>query len=315
MKISFITTIYNEQSTIIDFLQSLAAQTKLPDEIIIVDGGSVDETVSLIKEFQFPKIVKKVKVIVKKGNRSVGRNTAIKDASGDIILCSDAGNILDKDWVKSIIKPFKEKTVDVVAGYYKGLTQNTFQKSLLPYVFVMPDKVDPKTFLPATRSVAFKKSTWHKVGGFNESLSHNEDYAFAKKLEKFGANIVFAKDAIVYWIPRNTLKQTYIMFLRFAYGDAEAKIFRPKVLVLFVRYFIILSLLAIFMITKSLVILYLLFFILLLYIGWAISKNYRYVREFSAFFYLPLLQFIADFAVINGTISGILGLWDTKKTL
>ncbi len=315
MKISFITTIYNEQNSILDFLQSLAAQTKLPDEIIIVDGGSVDQTVSLINKFQFPKSVKKVKVIVKKGNRSVGRNEAIRQASGDIIVCSDAGNILDKDWIALITKPFTEKDVDVVAGYYKGLTQNTFHKSLLPYVFVMPDKVDSNNFLPATRSVAFKKSIWKKVGGFDEVLSHNEDYAYAKKLKKIGANIVFVKDAIAYWIPRNTLKETYIMFLRFAYGDAEAGIFRPKVLFLFVRYLLILGLFLVFVITKSFLILYFLSFILLLYIVWAISKNYRYVKDASAFFYLPLLQFIADFAVMNGTISGILHLWDIKKML
>ncbi len=315
MKISFITTIYNEERTIVQFLESLFTQTKPPDEIIIVDGGSSDTTVYQIKKIQFPKSVKKIKVIVKKGNRSVGRNTAINEASGNIIVCSDAGNILEKNWLKNITKPFTEKDVDVVAGYYKGLAQNVFQKSLIPYVLVMPDKVEPNNFLPATRSVAFKKSIWEKVSGFDETLSHNEDYAFAKKLEKIGANIVFAKDAIVYWIPRSTLKQTYVMFLRFAYGDAEAGIFRPKVLALFVRYFFILVLLIVFLGTKSLFILYSLFFILVLYVIWSISKNYRYVQQLSAFYYLPLLQFIADFAVMNGTISGILHLWDTKKML
>ncbi|MBA3723799.1 MAG: glycosyltransferase [Candidatus Levybacteria bacterium] len=315
MKISFITTIYNEETTITKFLKSLVSQTKVPDEVVIVDGGSVDQTVYLIKNFQFPKSIKKVKIIIHKGNRSMGRNTAIKEASGEIIVCSDAGNILEKNWLKNISEPFIEKHIDVVAGYYKGMAKNAFQKSLLPYVLVMPDKVNPKSFLPATRSVAFKKSIWEKVGGFDEALSHNEDYAFAKKLKKIGANIVFARNAIVYWMPRNTLKQTYTMFLRFAYGDAEANIFRPKVLFLFIRYFICMLLVLLFIITKSFFMLFSLLLIIMLYIGWAISKNYRYVMHTSAFYYLPLLQFIADFAVMNGTISGILHLWDTKKML
>ncbi|MGH7203239.1 MAG: glycosyltransferase [Candidatus Levyibacteriota bacterium] len=311
MKISFITTIYNEAESIIPFLESLVSQTKIPEEIIIVDGGSKDDTISLVKKFNFPK--SKVKVVVKKGNRSVGRNEAIKQATGAIIVCSDAGNILDKHWINNIVAPFKNKSVDVVSGYYEGKAENALQKNLIPYVLVMPDKINPNHFLPATRSVAFKKSVWEKVGHFDEILSHNEDYAFAKKLEKIGAKIVFAKDAIVYWLPRTTFKQTYIMFLRFAYGDAEAKLFRPKVLILFLRYLLLLILLVTFLLTKSFSILYSLFFILIIYIIWAILKNYRYVKNISAFYYLPLLQFIADFAVMNGTISGLLGLWDTKK--
>lgn len=315
MKVSFITTIYNEAETIERFLKSLSAQSQLPDEIIIVDGGSKDQTVSLIQDFKFPNTKTKIKVIIKKGNRSVGRNEAIKHATGDIITCSDAGNILNKRWLENITSPFKDKTVDVVAGYYEGKAENTFQKCLIPYVLVMPDRIDSHNFLPATRSVAFKKSMWKKVGGFDEALSHNEDYAFARRLKKVGAKIVFAKEAIVYWIPRSTLKQTYIMFLRFAYGDAEAGLFRPKVLLIFVRYLLFLGLLTAFLLTKNFSILYALFLILILYLVWAISKNYLYVKNISAFYYLPLLQFIADVAVMNGTISGLLGLWDTKKML
>ena len=50
-KISFITTVYNEEDSIVEFLQSLKAQTCLPDEMIIVDGGSTDKTFDLAKAF------------------------------------------------------------------------------------------------------------------------------------------------------------------------------------------------------------------------------------------------------------------------
>jgi glycosyltransferase involved in cell wall biosynthesis len=48
-KLSFITTIYNEEKTIEKFLDSLFFQTKKVNEIIIVDGGSTDTTVEKIK--------------------------------------------------------------------------------------------------------------------------------------------------------------------------------------------------------------------------------------------------------------------------
>lgn len=121
------------------------------------------------------------KLFFKKGNRAVGRNEAIERATGEVVLCSDAGNILNKNWIKNISEPFYDSKVDVVAGYYRSLSKNVFQKCLAPYVLVMEDRVDPKNFLPATRSIAFRKAVWEKIGGFPEEYSHNEDYVFAQK--------------------------------------------------------------------------------------------------------------------------------------
>ena len=211
MKVSFVTTVFNEEKTIKDLLDSLSKQTKMPDETIIVDGGSTDRTLSVISNIKYQisnrQIKSKIKLIVKQGNRAVGRNEAIRNVTGDIIVCSDAGCILDKDWVKNITEPFKDKKIDVVSGYYRGMADNVFQKCLVPYVLVMEDKVDPDKFLPASRSMAFRKYIWEKAGGFPERLSHNEDYAFAKKLKRLNARIVFEKDAIVYWIPRENIKE------------------------------------------------------------------------------------------------------------
>lgn len=310
MKISFITTVFNEEKTLRKFLDSLLLQTKLPNEIIIVDGGSTDKTVDRIKNYESRIKGKRIKfkVIIKKGNRSVGRNEAIRNATGDVIVCTDAGNILDKDWIKNITKPFvsqkSSSSVDVVAGYYKGKAKNIFQKCLIPYVLVMPNKVNPDEFLPATRSMAFTKQIWKKAGGFDERLSHNEDYAFAQKLKEKKAKIIFAKDAIVNWIPRNTFKEAFVMFFRFAFGDAEAGIWRTSVLLLFARYFLGLYFIFLSLLYKSVVPLAIIATAFVAYIFWSIKKNYHYVNQKQAKIILPLLQFTADIAVLSGTLMG-----------
>ncbi len=335
MEISFITTVLNEEKIIGKLLESLFSQTRLPDEIIIVDGGSTDNTLEKIKKYltlysssetevksrskssRQARTIITNKVFVKNGNRSAGRNEAIKKASGDIIVCSDAGNILHRKWIENITHPFQTSPqpspksrggieVDVVAGYYKGLPKNVFQKCLVPYALVMPDKVDTENFLPATRSVAFKKSIWEKAGGFDEKLSHNEDYAFARRLKEIDAKIVFAKDAIVNWIPRNTYKEAFIMFFRFAFGDAETGILRTNVLILFARYFLGLYFIFLTLLYKSFIPLVLILISVIFYVGWAIKKNYKYVRENEAFRILPLLQFTSDAAVLFGTTFGLL---------
>lgn len=316
MKISFITTVFNEEKTISLLMKSLISQTLMPDEIIIVDAKSSDKTFSILldnkKKFykQFPQI--NFLIFKEKGNRSIGRNFAIRKANSEIIVATDAGCVLHRDWIKNITEKFKNKNVDVVAGYYKSKAQNYFQKSLTPYILVMPDKVNTDNFLPATRSIAFRKNIWKKIGGFNKLYSHNEDYVFARKLKYSGASIFFAKNAIVYWIPRNTFKEAFIMFFRFAYGDAEAKIFRPKVKLIFVRYIILLVFLVLIMSYKQ-NLSYVFCFLFIVYFLWAIFKNYKYVGKISAFYYLPILQLLSDSAIILGTILGFSGILNRKN--
>lgn len=308
MKISFIATVYNEENSINEFIDSILKQTKRPDEIIIVDGGSTDNTLALLKNY------KNIVVLQKKGNRSIGRNYAIQHASGDIIACSDAGCILDTQWLVEITKPFTDSDIDVVAGYYEGIALNPFQEALIPYVLVMPDKINVNSFLPATRSVAFTKTIWKKVGGFNEKLSNNEDYVFARKLKQAQATIYFQKTAIAYWKPRENIQQAFKMFYRFAYGDAESGILRTKVLFIFARYIIGTILIIDSLRFESSLYRFFILFLIGLYLLWPIFKNGKYVKSISALLYLPVLQIVSDLAVLKGTIFGYSHyLWDIRN--
>ena len=313
MKVSLISTVFNESESINSFLESIDSQSVLPDEVIITDGGSTDDTVKKILSFNPRRLKSKVILINLRGNRSVGRNEAIKRSTHEIITCSDTGCTLGKDWIKNITKPFSSEGVDVVAGYYEGKFSNIFQKCLIPYVLVMEDKINSEDFLPATRSVAFRKELWEKVGRFDESLSNNEDYAFAKKLKKINVNIVFVKKAIVYWKPRKNFYEAFVMFYRFAMGDIESGIVRPKVILVFLRYLVGIVLLFLYLISENQTIILLIIFFLIFYVILSILKNYKYVKDIKAFLYLPLLQFTADFAVLLGTTIGFLKSFFIKK--
>lgn len=314
-KVTLVTTVKNEEESIIGFLDSVMKQTKMPNEVIIVDGGSTDKTIEKCQMSPLKysgqanvkcQMLDKMKIIRKRGNRSVGRNTAIKASSHSIIAVTDAGCILDPRWLERIIAPFKDRKIDVVAGFYKGKAETVFQKCVVPYALVMPDKVNPNTFLPATRSLAFRKSVWKKVGGFNKTYSHNEDYVFARELKRINARIFFKKNAIVNWIPRKNLSEFYVMCKRFAYGDAEAGIYRPKVIFILARYLTGLGFLGYILISGNYSIFYILYSIFFFYLLWSILKNYKYVNDTKAIYILPTLQITSDLAVLIGTVAGFL---------
>jgi glycosyltransferase involved in cell wall biosynthesis len=310
-KVAFIATVFNEEKSIKRFVDSILAQTRLPDEIIIVDGASTDKTFTILSEYE-----KSHKIIVasKKGNRSVGRNEAIRIAKSPIIVISDAGCVLTNNFIEEIVRPFTEPKVDVVAGYYKGVSSNILEKSLIPYVLVMEDRVDPLNFLPATRSMAVRKKVWEEVGRFEEKFSHNEDYVFAHALKKNGKKIVFQKSAVVHWYPPNNIKRIFVMFYRFAYGDIESRIVRPKVILLLARYLLGLSVVVLALIWANILVWVGIFLAFLMYCMWAISKNYKYINDWRAVYMLPILQLLSDFAVVTGTTLGlIISIWDTQK--
>ena len=80
MKVSVIVTVKNEAASITGLLESLKDQSRQPDEIIISDGGSTDETVAIVESYknQLP-----LEILALPGaNISQGRNRAIDEAAG-----------------------------------------------------------------------------------------------------------------------------------------------------------------------------------------------------------------------------------------
>ncbi len=287
MKVSFITTILNEEKTIIDLLDSLQQQTQKPDEIIIIDAGSIDKTTKLIKSHSL-----KTRLITKKDfNPSKARNYAVKQAKHSILALSDAGCRLDKYWLKRITQPFKNKQVDAVAGFYLPDAKTVFQKCLAPFVVVMPDKLDKKTFLPSSRSIAFRRSAWEKAGQYPEHLRYCDDLVFAKNLKQ-KTKLIVKPQAIVYWYQADNLIQFFKQIKNYASGDVQAK-YQPhlkKILTTFGRYLIFISLPIIFP----------------FYLLWPIIKHFRYVNHPLAIIYLPILQITADIGIMLGSLYGLL---------
>ena len=224
VKVSLITTVLNEGENARVWLESLLDQSRLPDEIVICDGGSTDETIEIIEEFAGITPVK-VQLIKSRGmNIAQGRNTAIQAAMYPIVACTDFGCVLDQDWLWNLVLPFEiDPSLDLSSGYYE-INQKTTLDHLSSHFFgVDLNAVDPQSFLPSSRSLALKKTFWAKSGRYPEWLTDaGEDTLFDFQAKSQNAKWAFAPQAKVFWKAPKTLKNLFKTFYRYAVGDGEA---------------------------------------------------------------------------------------------
>jgi glycosyltransferase involved in cell wall biosynthesis len=173
-KITFIATVFNEEASIVQLLESLKKQTKKADEIIIVDAGSRDGTVSLINEFIQNNKKQNVLLLKKKGNRSVGRNTAIKKARGDIIIASDAGCTLKCDWIEKITRPF-------LYNIETKLNEKDYtREEVLEYARVMADTIEEANAVKQATVQSFVLEVLPEIKRINPEIKTSALFAPSK---------------------------------------------------------------------------------------------------------------------------------------
>ena len=215
-KISVISTVLNEEFGIRKFLDSIIAQTKKPNEVVIVDGGSKDNTFDILKEYS--KKYNWIKAFQEKGaNIAKGRNIAIRKSKGEIIFTSDSSTIFEEKWIEKIAREFKND-IDVVFGTYYTSPQGIIERFLSSR---LPDwnKIDPEKFIPSNRNVAFRRIVWEKIGGFPENLRRADDNWFHDKAHEKRFNYFFVKDAQVQWIFNRNFRQ----MLKLAFLDSKTE--------------------------------------------------------------------------------------------
>lgn len=222
MKVSLVATVKDGVEAIEPFLESLAGQTRRPDEVVVVDGGSTDGTQERFRA------APGITLIEEPGaNIARGRNVAIAAATHDVIAVTDADCVLEPGWLEHLLEPLRAGA-DVSMGFYQPIAEGLLQACMAAVNLPDAEEVDPATFMPSARSVAFQRSAIEAAGGYPEWLDIGEDMYVNQRWRELGLDLRFAPEAVVRWRLRGTLADTWRQYFRYARGDAIAGMFPER---------------------------------------------------------------------------------------
>jgi len=192
MTISLIIPVRNEAGSVDTTMAAIMNSTVIPDQIVIADGQSDDDTV---EKFQAWKDRHANLKVVENSSRwsGAGRNVGAKHAIGDILIFADSGNPISPDWISEISRPLlNANEIDIVCGVFQPLVESDFERVLAAVHYPVNSRleaiqepeqqeIEPEVVLPGGGAIAMRKETFEAIGGYPEWLHRAQDKLFSRK--------------------------------------------------------------------------------------------------------------------------------------
>lgn len=196
MKISIITVCYNSATTIDSTLRSVTSQDYPDIEYIIVDGGSTDGTLDIIKRYQ------NVSILVSEPDKGIydAMNKGIRLATGDVIGTLNADDFyIDNTAVSDVAKTFEDNAVDACFADLVYVDQNNTDKIVR---YWKSQQYQPglfkKGWMPAHPTFFVRKAIYEKFGAFDLNFRIAADFELLFRLiEKNKIRTVYLPRVII----------------------------------------------------------------------------------------------------------------------
>lgn len=210
-RISLVIPTLNAEDCIEGLLLKLLSQTRVPDEILVVDSSSADGTAEVVQRLSEANPCISLKVIGRKNFDHGGtRDDAFRKwTTGDFVLFMTQDAVpADDEYIERLLKPFDDPRIAVVSGRQLPKSDaRPFERLVRQYNYPATSftrgKEDIqtygiKTFYTTDVCSAYRRTAFLECGGFPRPCNMSEDMYMAAKLVAAGYLVAYAADACVY---------------------------------------------------------------------------------------------------------------------
>jgi glycosyltransferase involved in cell wall biosynthesis len=178
MNVSFIIPVLNGEKYIRRCLDSILKEASNQDEIIVVDNGSSDATVSIVQEYGdvFLRIHPDLTV-------SALRNRGAELAGKDLLAFIDSDCILCAGWRAEVIRVLEDTSIHATGASCEVPEDAGWIEKA--WFSQKPDKIRKAKYIN-TGHLIVRKGVFSNIGGFDESLVTDEDCEFGERLNREG---------------------------------------------------------------------------------------------------------------------------------
>lgn len=233
----------NEEASVDWTLGTIFAGTRLPDEIIVADGGSTDATLARIRAFEGRGVP--ITIVDNPGVLpGAGRNRAAEATDADIFLGLDFGNGYDRRYIEKMVRPFEDDPrIGHVIGRFRPVPRSAFERCLAVVDYTRMCVAEKMTraemlaYVPEDRKltagmvVAWRRDVYLGAGGQPEWLRAAEDVLFGQRIIEQGVEIFVEPDALVEHHMRKGLGEFFRMRRSYTLGRVRAGLPRRPMLV------------------------------------------------------------------------------------
>ena len=218
INISIIIPVLNEEIFITKTLESLQKDEAI--EVIVVDGGSQDKTVQLVKNMGV-KIIKSARA-----SRALQMNQGALLATGNILLFLHADTLLPQGYNELILNSFSD--LKIVGGAFQlKIDLSLFSLRLIEILVNWRSQFLSIPY--GDQGIFVKTSVFQEMGGFT-NLPIMEDFEFIQRLNKRGTIVIVSAKVITSgrrWQKLGVIKTTLInqlIFLGYHLGVSPQKL-------------------------------------------------------------------------------------------
>lgn len=221
MKVSVIIRCFNEEEHIGKLLTGLENQKGVETEVIVVDSGSTDSTVTIASKFD----ARIIKIKPEEFSFGYALNVGCEAATGDILLFASAHVYpLYDDWLDLMSKPFINDTeVALVYGKQRGDYRNKFSEhQIFKQWFPETSNYNQEVAFCNNANCAVRASLWRNRK-FDELLTGLEDLDWATDMKRSGYKLVYEAKATIIHVHEEKASQVYNRYKREAIALKKIK--------------------------------------------------------------------------------------------